>query len=266
MAQSFKFYTTGNMRTVDVTFVTNQRIPNRIEYAFDNNLDTFWEALNISNIDIELDFGVGNTISVSAFAVFCRNYNETFFTTVAELYYSDNGTSWTFWPSTFIQFSNLQSNGIVLIDTPTTRTHRYWKIAISGVINIPEVAGFFLLTKHTIASGNLEPDVNDKNYAIKKQRAPGGRTLKRQLNRVAGETFKRTWLLTDDTDRDVLEAIWDDSGGHALPLFMVEDSDDARLVEIVEPVAFNDNKMQHQLYRPSITFRTLPYIEDGELF
>lgn len=266
MAQSFKFYTTGNMRTVDVTFVTSQRIPNRIEYAFDNNLDTYWEPLNISNQDIEMDFGVGNTISVSAFALFCRNFNETFSTGEAQLYYSDNGTSWTLWTGVVLEFFDLQRDGIVLIDTPTTRTHRYWKIAITGVINIPEVAGFFLLTKHTIASGNLEPDVNDKNYAIKKQRAPGGRTLKRQLNRIPVETFKRTWLLTNDTDRDVLEAIWDDSAGHALPLFMVEDGDDARLVEIVAPAAFNDNKIQHQLYKPTITLRTLPYIEDGELF
>lgn len=266
MAQSFKFYTTGIMRNILVTSVTSEVAGREIEFAFDNNLDTYWKATSTANQDVIMDFGSGNTIAVAGFACFCRNYKASFATAVAQLYYSDNGSAWTLWTGVAIQFLNLQSNGIFLDDPSATETHRYWKINMHDILTIPEIAGFFLLKKHTIASGSIHPEKNDKEYVVKKYAAAGGRALKRQVNRIAIETFGRTWLLSGDTDRDALEAMWDNARGHSLPLFMVEDSDDARLVEIVSPLRFNDNKLQYQIYRPTIEFRTLPYIEDGEAF
>lgn len=266
MAQAINFYTAGIMTNVDITSVTSEVAGHEIEFAFDNNLDTFWKATSATNQDIIMDFGVGNTITPDAFALFLRNYNTFFFLANAAIYYSDNGTDWTQFIGFDIGMANVQSNGVGFEVAPSTQTHRYWKILMNTIGVIPEIAHFALLRKHAVATGNIHPELTDKRFAVKKQSRPGTRVLKHEINRIAIDTFSRTWLLTGDDDRDALISMWDNTRGHGLPLFMQEDADDVQLVEIVAPEHFNENKIQNQLYRPTIMFRTLPYIEDGENF
>lgn len=264
MAQSFKFFTTGVMRTATAQFVTSEVSGHEIEFALDNNLDTYWEPTSVAGQTVELDFG--EDVTLSALIVFVNNYTASWTTEGIDVAWSDNGSSWTFFTGSLLFATTLNDFGVGVLAPGFVGTHRYWRLAIFGLVVIPKFGQIFLCTEHEIDTGNIYPELNEKDYAIKKQMGPGGRTLKRIINRIPIETFGRTWLLSGDADRDKLEAIWDDTGGHALPLIMQEEGGDARIVEIVAPQRFNANKIQHQLYRPTITFRTLPYIEDGENF
>lgn len=263
MAQSFKFYTNPNMRKAVVHAITSEATGRDAEFALDYNLDTYWEPTSTANQNF--DINLGSDLDVEGFVIFLRNYNAGYGIDTVDLQKSNDGSSWS---SLSIPKGLLNVNqfGVLIGDAGSTHTEQYWRFAFTSLGVKPQVASILLFTKYSIATGSLYPEQNDKNYAIKKQMGPGGRTLKRQLNRIAIETFGRTWLLSGDVDRDKLEAMWDDTRGHALPLVMQEDSDDERFVEIIQPQAFNANKIQHQLYRPTITFRTLPYIEDGENF
>ena len=264
MAQSFKFFTAGSMRKMTVQLVTSEVAGREIEFALDHNLDTYWEATSTAGQTLEFDFG--EPVTISSLAVFINNYKAAWTTEGIDMYYSDNGTSWTFYTGSLVLANVLGDFGTGLLAPELVQTRRYWKLVFFQIVIIPKVGQIFLCIRHKIDNGNIYPELNDKHYAIKRQMASGGRTLKRQLNRIPIETFGRTWMLSGDTDRDALEAMWDDTRGHGLPLIMQEDNGDARFVEIVAPEKFNANKIQHQLYRPTITFRTLPYIEDGENF
>lgn len=264
MAQSFKFFTVGNMRNITVQFVTSEVAGRELEFALDHNLDTYWEPTSTTDQTLEFDFG--EPVTISSLAIFINNYKAAWTTEGFDMYYSDNGTSWTFYTGSLILATALGDFGAALLAPELVQTRRYWKLVLFQIVIIPQVGQIFFCIRHKVDTASMHPERNEKEYIIKKQMGTGGRTLISQLNRIAAETLRRTWLLSGDTDRDALKAMWDDTRGHSLPLVMQEDSGDARIVEIVAPAAFNDNKIQHQLYRPEITFRTLPYIEDGKLF
>lgn len=264
MAQSFKFFTVGNMRNIIVQSVTSEVAGRELEFALDHNLDTYWKATSGAVQTLEFDFG--EAVTISSLAVFINNYNAAWTTERFDMYWSDNGTSWTFYAGPLILSTALNNFGVALLAPELVATHRYWKLVLYQLVLIPNVGQIFFCIRHKVDTASFYPERNLKEYIIKKQMAVGGRRFIVQPNRIAAETLRRTWFLSGDTDRDALQAMWDDTRGHSLPLVMQEDNGDARIVEIVAPATFSDNKIQHQLYRPTITFRTLPYIEDGLLF
>lgn len=252
------------MRNVLVTSVTSEATDHEIEFALDYNLNTFWKATTTANQDIILDFGVA--VPIDGMAFFLRNYKAAFVLDIGLLWYSDNGTSWTIWPQAQLIFNTVNAFGVTLNAGDSTKTHRYWKISTRDATTIPEIAQILLFKKITVPQANILPELNERSYFSKVLVGAGGRMHKRQVNRNRIETFGRTWLLKGNADRDKLASMWDDSRGHSLPLVMQEDSSPARFVEIVAPQTFNDNQLSFELYRPTITFRTLPFIVDGEAF
>jgi hypothetical protein len=261
MATSFNFYTTAATMNLIVDAVTVEAPGFPIDYAFDNNLSTYWKGpAGAQLIDVDL----GAAFSIDAWALTFSTYTVEPLGTMS-IYYSDNGSSWTLWTDSLVTLNTLWTSGDpVLFDKPgTSESHRYWRYSLnvsSGILNITQL---FLLQERSLAIGNIYPEPDHIEYAVRAQHQPGIRTLKRLINGVAVERFVREFLLTSDAELATLQAVYDDSKGILRPLLVQEDSNNPKVVELTTR-RFAPNKIQFQLYKPTIRYQTLPYIEAGE--
>ncbi len=263
MATSFKFYTTAALKSLIVNAITSEATGFPIDYAFDTNLSTYWKATSTATQTIDVDLGA--SYNIRAWAMTFKEYDTTPGATVAmQVWWSDNGSSWTSWSGSNVQLKNIWTAGDpVLFKLPTAAAdHRYWRFVISLADTVIDVTQLFLLQERVLDVGNMFPEPDHREYAVRAQSQAGIRTLKRLVNGVAVERFVREFLLTSDAELATLQGVYDDSKGILRPLLIQEDSNNPKVVELTTR-RFMPNKIQHQLYKPIIRYQTLPYPEAG---
>ena len=143
--------------------------------------------------------------------------------------------------------------------------YRYFKFKLSAMESTMKLACLFLRRKTTVAQGSQFPERDTTHYFVKVQRQPGGITLKRLVNVNPISTKPRSWLLPLLTEKTNLDLVFQNSRGIGLPLILKEGSGTAELVNIIEE-SYVPNAIRHQMFRPQLTFRTLPFINPDRGF
>lgn len=249
----------ASMRQVEVESVTSEGTP--IENAFDWNPDTYWKPTTTGVNAILMD--LQSAYDIDGLALFIRNYNTDIDAEVVELSYSDNGSTWT-----IVSAWGILSTGgaigdpIKIFPEIDESAHRWWRVTFGGVITeIIEVAQIILYNKTTFSQGNQFPEHDEIEYPVTVRSVPGRRTYKKRTNVIPVRTIPREWLFTKITDYDALNAAIDQSLLGGLPMLLVEGSD-RNLVEIID-ATFNKSEIAYATNEPVVTFRTLPFNEDG---
>lgn len=267
MAATTNFFTLAAMERLSIFSVTSEAANREGEFAFDLNLDTWWEPTGSTSEIIILD--LGSLLDVNLLILFVRNFDADLGNSVlANISFSHGpgtGGPWTGTNTLTINDKQTLGEPIMLQTDFTTENKRYWRIIAGLMVPVIQFSGLFICRKRTITTDSLFPADDAQRFATKLLPGHGGRSMRLRHNRQLVKSFSRTWQIIGDTDKDTLDAIITESVGRHLPLIIQEDSGTPEVVEITD-VRFDQNKQQYQIYRPTITFRTLPFMGAGEVF
>lgn len=259
MASSLKLYTTGNMDKATLHNDPNEDSGYPAENCLDNNLDTYWKASAGIYKNIAFDFQEAK--QVDCLLIFTKNYKTT--GNIASAYWSDNGTSWTL----INQFSMVDYvTPIRIFTNGFGSSHRYWRIIFTQGQEY-RIAGIWWGSYYNIAQGNEYPEADADRFYNRVSALPGGRIAVAGINRRSSRLISRQYVFSGVTEFNKLRNAFLDSSGRRFPLVMNEGSaqGDARLVRFAND-DFAENEIDYQMFRPSISFIELPYIDDGELY
>lgn len=268
MSQAIDFFTIEGQQALSIFSVTSEVAGHEAEMAFDHSLNSYWKPTSNATQNIILD--LGSAKSINGFAIFLRNHDTDISGAAAALTLTHGPTSggaWTTLKSVTFAVDQTVGDPIIIADTSGAQTHRYWRFQFTLLDSaaLPEVSHFFLWQKRSITSFSQFPESDPLQFAGKAQAAHGNRLGNTPVNRKAITTFTRKWLIIGDTDKATLDSVFADCSGRVLPLLFQEDSGAIRVVEI-QDIRFGDQKLQHQQYNPTLTFRTLPFIKEGEAY
>ena len=232
------------------------------ELALDNNLDTYWKSTSTANVEFQIDLGEAKTVDV--ILLFIKNYKEIN-VGIFTYYWSDNGSAWT------------SVSGATLADATTPirikttglgLSHRYWKIAMTSLSFVTELASIWWGSYYDIAHGNVLPQMDEDQFHGREIQLPGGRFAVAGLNRNRTENFNRRYLIkSGDADFTDLRNAFQDSCGLRHPLVMNEGAvqADARVVRFAADI-FANRLTALQVYDVQIRLEGVPYIDDGDSY
>lgn len=261
MASSIKLYTTGNMEAAHLHNSPNYTAGYPPANCLDGNLDTIWKigVSVVKTIDIDLS----STKTVGAVLLFVNNY----LTAVGgcEIWWSDNGSSWT-----------QVSGNITMTDTATpiriktsglSLTHRYWRFVLSYA-NAYSIGGIWCSSYYSVAQGNVLPQGDEDQFFNRVSQLPGGRLAVAGINRNYVENPSRRYLIKAGTPYSNMLSAFQDSRGIRHLLIMNEGASqsDARVVRFADDVLPHSTVGYDGLYEIGIALRGVPYVDNGDTF
>lgn len=258
-------------RDIDVYSITSEVAGHPIEYGIDRNLNTYWQATSTSQQDLIID--IGSSQAVQGIGLFARNYdvdlsNSETATIVTS--YSDTGTSgpWTQFTAIELDIGDQQTVGKPLILSPiasSAQSHRYWRLQFMLFNPVIQLSQLFLITRQILSIPNARPEIDSQVYAQHAVPGPIGRQLRSPINMIPVIDRQRSWLISASADMTALQAIFDGAAGQEQMIILQPSDDDPEVVEI-RNAAFVPNQLLSGIYQPSLTFRSVPYIEASEVF
>ena len=270
MAINTDIFTIAGQRNANIAYASSTVSGRDKQYAFDQNLNTWWEPTSTATQDLIVDLQTAQPIE--AFAVFVRNFDtdlKNSGSALIELNYSDTGIlgPWTAWPAVDILLDTYQTVGDPLLISPndTAETHRYWQFVFSGFDPVIQVAHLFLYQKRTISAQDLYPHNDQRIQAQDIQRGPGGRLLRSPRNVLPVWKRRRSWLTQTAADITALENVHEEAGGREQIIIFRPNGETPEVVELRDK-RFMPNQIMQGVYRPSINIRTIPFAEAGSVF
>lgn len=269
MPASIDFYTNGNMEKAYCSSATDAATGFPKENMMDFNPDTCWKG-NVSATQI-LRFDLGSAKPVDSLVIFLKDYLTDYHVTKTidiQLNASTNGTDWTT-PNGELIFTaeDMENDGVQPIfirELASQKTYRYWQITLTNITAQPQFACVFFCQKNTLDKGNQWPELDPDGFMNNHINASDGRVHSRIMTRKKIRVRNRTYLLTDDTDWNILKDAHDDSLGRFLPLIMVEGTE--KIMMKFSHDELSPNQIAYKIRQPSIEMIEVPYIEDGELY
>lgn len=268
MSSSVSLYTLGNMERAKITAVTNAAAGFPKENMVDYNPDSYWKQSG--DAEHEIDINLGEAKTPDAIVLLVHDYLSSFLGTTFDLHSDDNDDGlYTATTSERLYSGKLATTIQLFVIGFTGADKQYWRLKINlggGSTTAPELSGLFLTRKYTISQGNEWPEPDLETYHNRGGFTAGGRSFVSAINRNKTETFQRTYQL-DQTDMTALQNAFNDSRGSLFPLILQEGTTDvdARFVRFADN-SLNRNQIDYQLYRPTVTFVTQPFISDGEAY
>lgn len=267
MSQAIDFFTIEGQQALSIFSVTSEVAGHEAEMAFDHSLNSYWKPTSNATQNIILD--LGSDKSINGFSLFLRNHDTKIKGIGGCILTWGNSSSGPWNTHRTITFSSDQTIGdpILTVSSVSAVTKQFWRLQFVFLDSnaLPEVSHIFLWQKRSITSFSQFPEADPLGFAGKAQAAHGNRLGNTPVNRQAITTFTRKWLIIGDTDKATLDSVFADCSGRVLPLLFQEDSGAIRVVEI-QDIRFGAEKLQHQQYNPTLTFRTLPFIKEGEAY
>jgi hypothetical protein len=266
MATTTQFLVPVDPRAIAITSVTSEATGHPIEFAFDRNLNTYWVASSTATQELILD--LGSAFAIDSLVLFIRNYTTTAgvnATVVVE--YSDNGTSWTQFTQLETALSSTYTVGtpLVIKQHTSAQTHRYWRLTFYFFNPVMQIAQLWLCRTKTISVPNTRPENDKRIYGSRVVHGPGGRENRAPINILPVYDRTRTWLTASSADLQALQDVVDLCGGRENLLIHKPAGGTAEVIELRDR-RFSPGRMLYGLWKPTITFRTWPYIEAGEAF
>lgn len=238
-----------------------------IEDSLDYNLDTYWKPTSSADQTIVLDLQTAQTIN--GLALWIHNYDTDHSNSTAAdvvLSYSNDDISYTPWKTK--AFLNLVGTPIWYQSIgQADESHRYWQIEFKMMNTVVEISQFFLHQRYVVTTNSGWPEDNETVFFNRSSKGPGGRKQVSGVNGNFSTKFERTFLISGDTDKDALVNAFKGSFGSRFPFVLMEGVDQtlAKVCRFTHD-ELAENEIDYQLYNPSITFETIPYIEDGQVF
>lgn len=268
MADTIKMYTTGNMSAADMASAPDEATGYPIENILDNNPDTYWKCTDgTAYRDLEID--LNSAKAVEALIIWVHNYTGITNARTAELYYSDDDSTYT-----FVSGSGalVDTDGPIRIRTsglPTAAAHRYWRIRINGEAGgqIAEISGIWLCTLYQPSVANQLPEMDADLFANSITTSDSGRQFGAAKRSTRQYVFPRQFVFYSQADLDELRGAVNDCRGRLYPLFLQEASaqTDAVMCHFAED-QFAKNRMRYLEFRPIVTFISVPYIPAGSTY
>ncbi len=261
MSSSVSLYTLGNQAQAVCDSVTSETAGFPKENVMDFNPDTYWKATGVTDQIFDFDFQAA--VTVDTMIILVHNYSLNHSSDTWEVWSSADDAAYTSkGTGTFVGNQTTQ----LLFNDITQDTKRYWRLSADALAGAFEFSGVFWAQKHTISQGNEWPEPDLETYHNRGGLTAGGRSFVTAINKNKTETFQRTYQL-NQADMTTLQNAFNDSKGSLFPLIIQEGSamSDARFVRFVDN-SLNQNQIDYQLYRPTVTFVTQPFISDGETY
>lgn len=270
MAISTEFLTIDAQRLVAIASVTSEVSGQDVEFAFDYNLNTWWEPTSTATQYIILDLQAVQAIS--GIGLFIRNHETNLSNgdvATVIVYYSDTGTSgpWTQYTDLEIDIGDDQTVGdpIIMLTSTSPETHRYWRLGFWLFDPVIQLAHVFLGEVNSIGVPDYYPIDHVIRFGTRMIAGPGGRTMRSPTNAKPINIRTRSWLSSNSNDMDALQAVVDNCGGRELFLMVKPNGETAEVVEILDRELISREVMSG-IYAPTLRMRTVPYIIDGGVF
>ncbi len=274
MSASVNLYTTGIMAKAMVKDITSEATGFPRQNLLDFNPDTYWKPTNTDNqtIDIEL----GEAYTVTGFAVWIHNYNTDYNigSQVIQVLSDDNddGSYTAVTASCTDTFEAFTVGHPIYFPSDTygwtEATRRYWRVIIGNMSIVSEISGFFFLVKRVVSIGNQWPEPDALKYYNSRIELPGGRQFITGINSHGiTNNILRTYILEGTTWTSTsLYLAFQDCKGSLYPLIMNEGTDYKYVRFNNEGDELSKNQIDYLLYNPTVIFRQIPYIADGETY
>lgn len=264
MSSQTDFYTIDGQEALSVFSITSEVAGREIQYAFDHNLNTYWEATNTADQTITLDLGAAKTIE--GMSAFLRNYDinlDNATNAKIELWHGTSTSGpWTLLVTITLAVAHTIGKPIVMSAAASEQTKQYWQIRVVTPDPVIQISHLFLWQKRSITTDSYYPEADQLQFGQRRHFAHGRRQVQAPMNRIDQRQFQRRWMIVGNTDRATLQSVISESSGRHLPLIIQEDSDEPMVVEIIDRT-FDTRKWQHQMFNPFMNFKTLPYFEPG---
>lgn len=269
MAIQTDFYTIAGQEKAQVFSVTSEATGRDIEFAFDHDLNTWWEATNTSDQTIILD--MQEAITVDTIGVFLKNYNTDIDTSDAgtstlAIDWSNTGTGGAWTSLTTSAIADIRTHGqpVMFKTAGATQSARYFRIVFSNMAQVAQVAHIFIARKRSLTAHSLYPQQDSRTYSRRTKRGVGQRLARNAFNKIPIEILTRHWILTESADNTLINGVVTDCAGRYRPMIIQEDSNEAQVVRIIDK-RNRVGGVHYQIWRPRLTMETLPYILDGEI-
>lgn len=268
MADSVKLYTTGNMKAAIMASAPDAATGYPVTNILDNNPDTWWKSSDgTANRDLEIDLGSAKT--VDALIVWVHNYTAMTNARGIELSYSDDDSTYTFISGSSALVDTAGPIRIRTSGLPTASPHRYWRIRINADAGgqIPEISGVWLCQLFSPSVGNQYPEPDEDVAYNRYEESESGRAFVAGINSQPGVEFTRQFAFYSAADATELRNAWLDCIGRRYPLFLHEDTTQTNAVfcRFMED-RYNRARMGYLEYRPTVRFKSIPWIPAGEVF
>ena len=261
------YYTPVSPETVKSHAITSEAAGFPIENAMDWNLDTYWKPTSTADQNIDFDFG--SAVDVEGVVFWYHNYltdHRNGSTAKMQLWWSDNGSAWT-QVAGDVNLQLVQSEPLDIMVKDLGATHRYWRVTIKTLNTTVEISQIMLFNRRTTSTNSSWPDDDTEIFANKTVKAPGGRELVIGINKGSVKEFSRNFVITGTTDFNTLVSVFQATRGGVWPLVLTEGS----TLNLPKMCRFDRDEIEKaqndfELYDIELSFKTLPYIRDGEVF
>lgn len=252
------------MLKADADSATSEATAHPVESLNDFNPDTYWNKSSEATQYIIFDKN-DTTTSVDALVLFIHNYKSNFAFTNPLLVMDDNAG----FSSPTTKLGNLSltdtATPIRIYDFASSGSERYWKIKLPNLAM--HIALVLLCKKWTVDQGREFPLMDTDEYYNQVLKAPGGREHVIMHNQNPGGTFTDTFQISGTTSFNAFRNAFDDAKANGLPVIRQPGATNstADLVRFVSG-KFARVEQDHELYRPTIVSRLMPYVDDGETY
>ena len=261
-----KLYTFGLMgMNPDFDYITSEVTGYEKEKLIDFNPNTFWRGNN--NVTVwNLDFDFNEAVRVDALYFFINNYKTVFTSGNCALRYDSTGDT--------VADTQAGTTPIADITTPhriitsnTTTAYRYWTMQFNTftVGEAPDVSiGAFCRLRETSHS-HQRPTESIDNFLNTSFTGFNGNSVVHSKVKMNQRILKRNFSFSGSSDLDDLRNAFLDCRGTLYPLALQEGTAQNEIVLCrFNEDTFNPNEVDTEYYEPSVSFKELTYIDDGE--
>jgi hypothetical protein len=230
------------------------------QYAFDNNLYSYFKPSAGGTQIIQLDLGTANPDTIDNFAIALRNYNSPYSSgqiIVTACSLSDFSSGVVTMGNT--TWNNSGAPLYFPFSSPTSATKRYWRIGINNTSVIP-ISGFYLLKKIEMPVGPRLPINASTSFREARHETPGGHTWVVARNRRAVEEVTYRWYLTA-AQYGTLWGAFNLNYGGSYPVVIDDGSAALYLWQMVSPLPKITE--HHDFIATEMTFRRMPLPAHG---
>ena len=259
------FHTIGNMEKVESDGISSEASGHDQEDGLDHNLDTWWAPTNTAVNACEFDFQEAKT--VDGLGLWVHNYDTDIGVEQAEISYSTDGSSYTIVDAWQILASaGALGTPMKLFPTISESAYRYWRCTFGSTITqVIEISQWFFWRRYTVTVAGSLPWLDEDIFHNRVADLGGGRIMVTGTARDKTQTFTRTYEYLSSTDFTALQNAFEDCKGSRFPFINQEDGSTNHLVRFDQDILVA-NQVANGLYSPTVRFRTVPYIRDGETF
>lgn len=233
------FYTTKPSRSMAVTAVTSEATGFPIENALDYNPNTYWKPTSTASQTIDIDLGSAQLVDGVNFII--RNYDADLSGGSAEInIYTDDNDNGAYSAVTSVLNYGTEAlrdfagepvyptANLGGLDSFTSSTKRYWRITITGMTGIIEIACILFCNQHLMTQIHEATRNIERIYRTSEYEGGSGIVYSKPENSVGSKSIDFKYLLSGSagmTDLAKLRAVYEYSLGRAYPVIFTDGTD-----------------------------------------